>query len=165
MELTGLRELFVDQLKDLYSAEKQIAKALPKMARKCNSRKLAQAFESHLEETKAQIDRLEGIFEHLDVPARAKKCKGMEGLIEEGQELMSEAEGDALDAALVAAAQKVEHYEIAGYGTVRTYARLLGDDWSANLLQQTLDEEGRTDKKLTDLAESEINLQAVEQHV
>jgi len=163
MEVTDLQELFLEQLKDLYSAEKQLMKALPKMAKKANSPKLAKAFEAHLEETKVQAERLERLFEHLEAPARGRKCKGMEGLIEEAQEIMDEAEGDALDAGMIAAAQKVEHYEIASYGTVRTYARLLGDDWAASLLQQTLDEEGRTDKKLTELAENEINLQAVEQ--
>lgn len=162
MEITDLRELFVDELKDVYHAEKQLLKVLPKMAKAAQSQKLAKAFETHLEETKGQVERLEQIFEHLEMPARGKKCKGMEGIIEEGQELMEEAEGDALDAALIGAAQKVEHYEIASYGTLRTYARMLGDDWSAGLLQQTLDEEGETDKKLTQLAESEVNLEAVE---
>ncbi|HOB75569.1 MAG TPA: ferritin-like domain-containing protein [Phycisphaerae bacterium] len=163
MELTDLKELFVEQLKDLYSAEKQISKALPKMAKKATSPKLAKAFELHQQETEGQIERLERIFEHLEVPARARKCKGMEGLLEESQEIMAEAQGETLDAGLIAAAQKVEHYEIASYGTLRTYARILGDNWSASLLQQTLDEEGRTDKKLSELAESEINLQAAEQ--
>jgi ferritin-like metal-binding protein YciE len=163
MEITDLRELFVEELRDLYGAEKQLMKALPKMAKKATSRRLARAFEEHLQETKTQSERLERIFEHLDVTVRAKKCKGMEGIIEEGQEAMSEAEGEALDAALIASAQKAEHYEMAGYGTVRTFARLLGDEWSASLLQQTLDEEGQTDKKLTGLAESEINLAAAEQ--
>lgn len=163
MELTDLKELFVEQLKDLYSAEKQISKALPKMAKKATSPKLAKAFELHQQETEGQIERLERIFEHLEVPARARKCKGMEGLVEEGQEIMGEAQGETLDAGMIAAAQKIEHYEIASYGTVRTYARMLGDDWSASLLQQTLDEEGRTDKKLTELAEREINLQAAAQ--
>jgi ferritin-like metal-binding protein YciE len=163
MEVTDLKELFIEQLKDLYSAEKQIAKVLPKMAKKASSPKLARAFETHLQETEGQIERLERIFEHLELPARARKCKGMEGLVEEGQEIMGEAQGETLDAGMIAAAQKIEHYEIASYGTVRTYARMLGDDWSASLLQQTLDEEGRTDKKLTELAEREINLQAAAQ--
>lgn len=163
MELTDLKQLFVNELKDLYSAEKQLLKALPKMAKKCTSPRLARAFETHLDETKGHVERLESIFEHLDMTPRAKKCKGMEGLIEEGEEMISDAEGQTRDAGLISAAQKIEHYEIAGYGTVRTYARLLGDDWAANLLQQTLDEEARTDKKLTELAESEINLAAAHQ--
>lgn len=163
MEISDLKELFVEQLKDVYSAEKQIMKALPKMAKAANSQKLARAFETHLEETKTQAERLERIFEHFDMPPKAKKCKGMEGLIEEGQEMISEAEGDALDAGLIASAQRVEHYEIAAYGTLRTFARQLGDNWTASLLQQTLDEEGRTDHRLTQLAESEINLEAAHQ--
>jgi ferritin-like metal-binding protein YciE len=162
MEIDDLRDLFVDQLKDLYGAEKQIIKALPKMAKKARSPKLARAFEEHLEETRAQAERLERIFEHLDVSAKAKKCKGMEGILEEGEDDIDNTEGGARDAVMIAAAQRVEHYEMAGYGTVRTFARMLGDDWSAGLLQQTLDEEGRTDKKLTALAESEINLAAAE---
>jgi ferritin-like metal-binding protein YciE len=164
MEVTDLRELFIEHLKDLYSAEKQLVKALPKMAKKCTSPKLAKAFETHLKETQTQAERLERIFEHLEIPARARKCRGMEGLIEEGQEMMGEAEGDVLDAGMIASAQKIEHYEIAGYGTVRTWARMLGDEWSASLLQQTLDEEGRTDRRLTELAEREINV-AAEQEV
>src|SRR5690606_26994598 len=157
MELTDLKQLFVNELKDLYSAEKQLLKALPKMAKKCTSPKLAKAFETHLEETREQVERLESIFEHLDMAPRAKKCKGMEGLIEEGEEMISEAEGETRDAGLISAAQKIEHYEIAGYGTVRTYARLLGDDWIATLPKKTLNEEGRTDKKLTYRVDTEIN--------
>ena len=163
MEINDLRSLLVDELRDLYHAEKQLTKALPKMAKAASSEKLAAAFETHLEETKGHIERLERAFEQLEEPAKTKTCKAMKGLIEEGEEMMDDVEGDAVDAALISAAQKVEHYEIASYGTVRTFAQLLGENEVANLLQQTLDEESRTDKKLTELAESEINLEAIEQ--
>jgi ferritin-like metal-binding protein YciE len=158
-----LEELLVDELKDLYSAENQIIKALPKMAKAASSPELKRAFERHLEETKKQVERLETIGEALEVRLTGKKCVGMEGLIEEGKELISEdLEEDALDAGLIGAAQKVEHYEIAAYGTARTHANMLGYGKAAKLLQQTLDEEGMTDKKLTQLAESIINVEAVE---
>jgi ferritin-like metal-binding protein YciE len=158
-----LQELLVDELKDLYSAENQIIKALPKMAKAASSPELRRAFERHLEETKRQVERLDQIGEALDVRMSGKKCKGMEGLIEEGKEIMSEdLEEDALDAGLIGAAQKVEHYEIAAYGTARAHASMLGLNKIAKLLQQTLDEEGATDKKLTQLAESIINVEAVE---
>lgn len=161
MKLTNLEDLFVDELKDLYSAENQILKALPKMVKAASHPELQQAFQQHLEQTREHVARLEKIFDKLDASPRGKKCKAMEGLIEEGKEIMDEdAEPSVLDAALIGAAQRVEHYEIAGYGCVRTYARLLGDEQSANLLQQTLDEEGETDKKLTQLAESVINVHA-----
>jgi ferritin-like metal-binding protein YciE len=160
MEMETLRELFVEQLKDLYSAENQIIKALPKMIKTASSDQLKAGFEEHLEQTKGHVERLENIFEELDESPRGKKCKGMEGLLAEGKELMEEdAEEDVLDAGLIAAAQHVEHYEIAGYGCVRTYAELLGMKNAAKLLQQTLDEEKETDKKLSKLAES-INVQA-----
>ena len=156
-----LEELLVDELKDLYSAENQIIKALPKMAKAAASPELKRAFERHLEETKRQVDRLEQIGEALDTRLTGKKCKGMEGLIEEGKELMSEnLDEDALDAGLIGAAQKVEHYEIAAYGTARAHAGLLGLNKAVKLLQQTLDEESSTDKKLSDLAESLINVEA-----
>ena len=162
-ETNPLQELLVDELKDIYNAENQIIKALPKMAKAASSPELKRAFERHLEETKRQVERLDQIGEALDVRMTGKKCKGMEGLIEEGKEIMSEdLEDDALDAGLIGAAQKVEHYEIAAYGTARAHANLLGLNKIAKLLQQTLDEEGATDKKLTQLAESIINVEAVE---
>ena len=158
-----LQELLVDELKDLYNAENQIIKALPRMAKAASSPELKRAFERHLEETKRQVERLDQIGEALDVRMTGKKCKGMEGLIEEGKEIMSEdLEDNALDAGLIGAAQKVEHYEIAAYGTARAHANMLGLNKIAKLLQQTLDEEGATDKKLTQLAESIVNVEAVE---
>jgi ferritin-like metal-binding protein YciE len=161
MQMNDLHDLFVHELRDLYSAEKQLVAALPKMARKAKSTQLRQSFTQHLEQTRDHVDRLDRIFRKLGVSSRGPKCQGMEGLIEEGKDLIEdEPEPEVLDAGLIAAAQKVEHYEIAGYGTVRTYAQLLGDDESARLLQQTLDEEGETDKKLTRLAVSSVNLQA-----
>jgi ferritin-like metal-binding protein YciE len=162
MEIDSLQKLYVDELKDLYSAEKQIIQALPRMAKKASNPQLRAAFEEHLEVTKKQVERLDQIFERLERSPRGKKCKGMEGLIEEGKEMMQEdMDPEVLDAALISAAQKVEHYEIAGYGTVRTYAQLLGEEEDARLLQLTLDEEGETDKKLTQLAESSVNVEAL----
>ena len=161
-EMDSLRELYVEGIKDLYSAENQILKALPKMAKAASSPQLQQAFQMHLEQTQGQVQRLERIFEKLGASPKGKTCKAMEGLVAEGEELLKEdADPAVLDAGLIAAAQRVEHYEIAGYGTVRTYARLLKDNEAAQLLQQTLDEEGETDKKLTQLAESGINVEAV----
>jgi len=161
MQMQDLEDLFVDQLRDLYNAEKQLTKALPKMAKKASDDQLRQAFTMHLEQTEEHVQRLEQIFEKLGKRAGGKTCKAMQGLIEEGKELMEEdAEPEVLDAGLIAAAQRVEHYEIAGYGTVRAYAKLLGNNDAARLLQKTLDEEGDTDKKLTQLAESTINVQA-----
>jgi ferritin-like metal-binding protein YciE len=160
MKLESLRDLYVDELKDLYSAENQLLKALPKMAKAASSAALRSGFEGHLEETKGQVVRLETIFKELDASPKGKKCKAMEGLIEEGKEVMEEdAEPAVMDAALIAAAQRVEHYEMAGYGTVRTYAQLLGFERAAKLLQQTLEEEGAADKKLTKLAQR-INVDA-----
>lgn len=162
-ETNPLEELLVDELKDLYSAENQLVKALPKMAKAARSPELKRAFERHLEETRRQVERLNQIGETLDVKLTGKKCKGMEGLIEEGKELMEEDfDENAIDAGLIGAAQKVEHYEIAAYGTARTHATLLGYNKIAKLLQQTLDEESATDKKLTALAESIINVEAVQ---
>jgi ferritin-like metal-binding protein YciE len=162
MEIDSLQKLYVDELKDIYSAEKQILQALPRMAKKATNLQLRQGFEEHLEQTKVQVERLDRIFEGLERSPRGKKCKAMEGLIEEGKEMMAEdMEPEVMDAALIAAAQKVEHYEIASYGTVRSYAQLMGRDEDAGLLQQTLQEEGETDKKLTQLAESSINVEAV----
>jgi ferritin-like metal-binding protein YciE len=160
MKMATLKDLFVEELKDLYSAEKQLIKALPKMAKAATSEDLKEGFLEHLEQTKGHAERLEQVFELLGQKPRAKTCKAMEGLIEEGKELLEEdAESEVLDAGLIAAAQRVEHYEIAGYGCVRTYAELLGEDEARELLQQTLDEEAETDKKLTQLAE-QINVEA-----
>jgi ferritin-like metal-binding protein YciE len=162
-ETNPLEELLVDELKDLYSAETQIVKALPKMAKGASSPDLKRAFERHLDETRRQVERLNQIGEALEIKLTGKKCKGMEGLIEEGKELLEEdLDENALDAGLIGAAQKVEHYEIAAYGTARTHAEMLGYSKVARLLQQTLNEEGATDKKLTQLAESIINVEAVE---
>jgi ferritin-like metal-binding protein YciE len=162
MKIDSLQNLYISELKDLYNAEKQIIKALPKMAKAASSSELQQAFKEHLEETKQHVSRLEQVFESLGKSASGKTCKGMEGIIEEGEEMISEAKDDSVrDAALIAAAQRVEHYEIAAYGTVRTYAQQLSRNDDARLLQQTLDEEGNTDKRLTDLAESMINVEAV----
>jgi ferritin-like metal-binding protein YciE len=162
VKLDSLQKLYVEELKDLYSAENQILKALPKMVKAATSPELQSAFQLHLEQTKGQVQRLEQIFETLGKSPKGKTCKAMEGLVAEGEELMGQkSEPEVLDAGLIAAAQRVEHYEIAGYGTVRTYAQLLGDQTAASLLQQTLDEEGETDKKLSQLAESLINPQAV----
>jgi ferritin-like metal-binding protein YciE len=164
MEMESLRELYVDELKDLWSAETQITKALPKMMKAASNPKLKKAFNTHLKQTERHVKRLERIFKELDESPRGKKCVGMEGLIKEGQELIKEKpEADVLDAGLIAAAQHVEHYEIAGYGCVRTWARQMGEDRQAELLQETLDEEEQTDRLLTELAESEINVEAEEE--
>ncbi|HEY8967064.1 MAG TPA: ferritin-like domain-containing protein [Candidatus Methylacidiphilales bacterium] len=159
-KLNSLQELFVQELKDLYSAETQLIKALPKMAKAASSPTLKEGFEKHLEETKGHAERLEKIMDELGESPRGKSCKAMKGLIEEGSEVLSEeGEESVIDAALIAAAQRVEHYEIAGYGTARTFARLLGHDAIADELQRTLDEEAATDKALTEAAE-EINVDA-----
>jgi ferritin-like metal-binding protein YciE len=160
MKMESLRELFVEELKDLYSAENQILKALPKMIKAASSKELKKGFEEHLEQTKGHVERLEQIFEGLDDSPKGKKCKGMEGLLEEGKDWMEEdAEPEVMDAGLIAAAQHVEHYEMAGYGCVRTYAELLGNKRAAQILQKTLDEEKQTDSKLTNLA-TKINVEA-----
>ena len=161
-EENPLQELLVDELKDLYSAENQIIKALPKMIKACESPELKRAFERHLEETRRQVDRLDQIGEELEIKMTGKKCKGMEGLIAEGKEHLEELDEENIDAGLIGDAQKIEHYEIAAYGTARTHAELLGLRRVAKLLQQTLDEEGATDKKLTALAESVANVEAVQ---
>jgi ferritin-like metal-binding protein YciE len=159
--LASLRDLYVNELRDLYSAENQIVKALPKMVKAASSPELKRALEEHLEITERQVERLERIFEKLDEKPKGKKCVAMEGLIEEGKELISEDADDSVrDAGLICAAQKVEHYEMAGYGTVRTFARMMGDEEAAELLQQTLDEEGDADKRLTALAENISNPRA-----
>ena len=163
MEMDSLQELLVEEMRDLYSAENQLLKALPKMAKKASNAQLKRAFETHLRETEGQVQRLQKIFEKLGKKPTGKKCAAMEGLIEEGKEMMAEdMDDETMDAALISAAQKVEHYEIASYGTVRTWAQLLGDDQTARALQQTLDEEGKTDKLLTELAESTINIEAAQ---
>lgn len=161
MKLDSIENLFIHELKDLLSAEKQLVKALPKMAKGASSEALREGFEEHLEQTKGHVERLEQVFERLDKSPRAEHCKAMEGLIEEGSELLEE-DGDprVKDAALIAAAQRIEHYEISGYGTARTLAELLGLDKAVDLLQQTLDEEKATDEKLTELAVSEVNVEA-----
>jgi ferritin-like metal-binding protein YciE len=162
MALESLQELYLEQLKDLHSAERQIIEALPKMIEQTTHPELRRGFEMHLEQTKEQLRRLDQIGQRAGQKLTGHKCKGMEGLIEEGEELMEKrADSDVLDAALIAAAQRVEHYEMAGYGCARTYARLLGLEDDAKLLQQTLDEEGETDHKLTELAERTINIEAL----
>ncbi|HET9099477.1 MAG TPA: ferritin-like domain-containing protein [Acidobacteriaceae bacterium] len=146
-------KLFINELKDLYNAEKQITRALPKLAKAASSDELRRAFETHLEETHLQIERLDRVFEMIGQRASGKTCKGMKGLLEEGEETMKEAEeGGIRDAAMISAAQRVEHYEMAAYGTVRTLADLMGQREISKLLQETLDEEGNTDKKLTEIA-------------
>jgi ferritin-like metal-binding protein YciE len=161
MEHQALKELYIDELKDIYNAENQLVKALPKMAKAANSDELRNGFEEHLEQTRGHVQRLEQIFKGLGEKPSGKKCKGMEGLVAEGQEMMDEDfEDDLMDAALISAAQRVEHYEIAAYGTVRTYAELLGEENAVTLLEQTLQEEKETDQKLTDLA-SDINVKAM----
>jgi ferritin-like metal-binding protein YciE len=154
MATQGLKELYIDELKDLYSAENQLVKALPKMAKGADSDELRQGFEKHLEQTKGHVHRLEQIFEALGESPKGKKCKGMEGLIEEGSEALHEGyEGNILDAALIGAAQRVEHYEIAAYGTARAMAEVLGERNHVSLLSETLQEEKETDEKLTELAQ------------
>jgi len=161
MHLKTLKDLYIEEIKDLYSAERQLVKALPKMAKAANAPELQQAFRTHLKQTTEHAARLEQICSELGVSPRGKKCVGMEGLIQEGRELIEEhPDPDVLDAGLISKAQHVEHYEMAGYGTVRTYARQLGLESQAQLLQQTLNEEGETDHLLTELAESGINLEA-----
>ena len=161
MKLDTLTDLYIHELRDLYSAEKQLIRALPKMAKAATNEKLSAAFELHLEETKEHANRLEQLLSNHGKSTRGPKCKAMEGLVEEGKELMEEeADPEVLDVGLIGAAQKVEHYEIAGYGTARSLAELIGDEEGQKILQQTLDEEGATDKKLTELALSEINISA-----
>lgn len=159
----GLKALYIDELKDLYSAENQLVKALPKMAKGAASEDLRKGFEEHLEQTKGHVQRLEQIFDSLGESPKGKKCKGMEGLIEEGSEVLKDRyEDSVLDAALIGAAQRVEHYEIAGYGTVRAIAEELGENEHVSLLTETLEEEKETDEKLTQLAQdanSESNVE------
>jgi ferritin-like metal-binding protein YciE len=161
MKESSVKELYVDELRDLYSAENQLVKALPKMAKSATSPELRAGFENHLRQTEEHVLRLEKVFKQLDQSPKGKHCKGMEGLIEEGKELIAEDPGpEELDAGLIAAAQRVEHYEMAGYGCVRTYAQLLGEDEAVALLDKTLNEERETDSKLTQLAEK-INVEAM----
>jgi len=161
MKLESLRELFTQELQDIYSAEKMILKALPKMVQKASNASLRDAFEEHRIQTEGHVRRLDQVFDQLkDIDREDKKCKGMEGIIKENEDLLKEdAEPEVLDAGMISGAQRVEHYEIAAYGTVRTYASLLGNQSWAQLLQQTLDEEKQTNQKLSDLAER-INLEA-----
>jgi ferritin-like metal-binding protein YciE len=161
VKIQSLQDLFVDELRDLYNAENQLVKALPKMAKSANATDLPDAIEEHLEQTKNHVERLEQIFEKLDVSPKGKKCLGMQGLIAEGKEVLNEdMEENVLDAAVIAAAQRVEHYEMAGYGTARTFAKMLGQKEATQLLQETLNEESEANEKLTQLAESHINAEA-----
>jgi len=156
-----LHELFVDELRDILGAEKQLLQGLKKMSSKAVSETLKQAFETHRAETEEQIERLKQVFASINLTARAKKCKAMEGLLSEAEEIIEEFEGDeALDAALISAAQKVEHYEIASYGCLVTYATLMEHEEARDLLQMTLDQEKETDSKLTEIAMSEANVSA-----
>ena len=163
MKMQTLKDLYIDELKDTYDAEQQLLKALPKMAKEASNEELRAAFEQHLDQTHTQVERLEQIFEELGEKPKGKKCEAMKGLLEEAKSMMEEAEDeDVADAAMIGSAQKVEHYEIAAYGTLRTYAELLGFDEQAELLQETLDEEKETDENLTELAVSCINMDANE---
>jgi ferritin-like metal-binding protein YciE len=162
MAVRSVNDLLLDELRDIYHAEKQLVKALPKVARRAKSEKLRQAVEHHLEETKGQVDRLEQVFDKLDARPRGKRCEAMEGLIEEAEEMMEEITApEVLDAALIAAAQKVEHYEIASYGTVQALAEELGHSEVAQLLEETLNEEKNADQKLNQIALSEVNKTAL----
>jgi ferritin-like metal-binding protein YciE len=161
MQLETLKDLYIHELNDLYSAEQQLLKALPKMAKAARNKELAAGFQEHLEQTKGHAQRLEQILSSHKQTSRGPKCKGMEGIVAEGAELIEEeADEEVKDAGLISAAQRVEHYEMAGYGTARTYADLLSDKEGANLLQMTLEEERATDQKLTKLAKSVINVAA-----
>jgi ferritin-like metal-binding protein YciE len=163
MKMQTLKDLYIDELKDIYDAENQIVKALPKMAKEAGNEELRAAIEQHLDQTQTQIERLEQIFEELGEKAKGTKCEATKGLLEEAKKMMEDAEDeDVRDAAIIGSAQKVEHYEIAAYGTLRTYAELLGFDEQAELLQETLDEEKETDENLTELAVTCINMEANE---
>lgn len=162
MKLESLKDLYLEQLKDLYSAETQLVEALPKMAEAASARDLRQAFNDHLRQTAEHVRRLERIFQDLGDSPKGHTCEGMKGLVKEGEEMIKmQGEPAVLDAGLIAAAQRVEHYEIAGYGTVRTYAELLGRSEHVSLLERTLQEEEDTDEKLTQLAESHVNEEAL----
>jgi ferritin-like metal-binding protein YciE len=161
MKLENLHDVLVHELRDLYSAEKQLTKALPKMAKAASNPDLAAGFEKHLEQTEEHVNRLESIFKELEVSSRGDKCKGMEGLLKEGSKVLEEdAPGAVTDALLISAAQRVEHYEIAGYGSAISFAELLGQGNIAKILRETLSEEKETDKKLTEIAETAVNLEA-----
>ena len=159
-KMDTLDELYTDLLKDLYSAEKQLVKTLPKMAKAAQSSDLQRAFNEHLSQTERHVERIEKIFTDLDGSPRGKKCVGMEGLVKEGDEILKETDKGAMDAGLIAAAQKVEHYEMAGYGTARTWAQMMGHSKAARILQETLDEESQANEKLTKIAESHANVEA-----
>ena len=161
MPATSLQELFVEELRDIYDGEKRLLRALPKMAKAAESEELQTAFNTHLRETERQVSRLEQVFRGIGQPVRGKKCDGIMGIVEEGNRAMRELEGPVLDAALIAGAQKVEHYEIATYGTLAHFADLLGDERAKNLLGETLDEEKATDAKLNTLAKSDVNREAL----
>ena len=162
--IDSLESLLQDELKDIYDAEKQITKALPKMIKKAGADELRSAFEEHLQQTEQQIERLEQVFEQLELPARGKKCVGMQNLIKEGQDMIADAEDeDTRDALMIAAAQKIEHYEIAAYGTLRVWANLLGHGEAASLFEETLEEEKETDQRLTSIAESFVNQAAADE--
>jgi len=164
MKLDSLRTLWIEEMRDLYNAEHQLLKALPKMAKRASTPELKEAFESHLEETRTHVERLEEIFAKLGKKPGGKTCKAMKGLVEEGSEMLKEDGPDSvIDAGIIAAAQRVEHYEMAGYGAARTFASLLGEDDAEELLQTTLDEEGAADEKLTEIAESIVNEEAEEE--
>jgi ferritin-like metal-binding protein YciE len=157
-----LEKLYINELRDLYSAENQLLKALPKMAKGASSAELKEAFENHLAETETHVERLEHIFKDLEENPKGKTCHGMKGLIEEGSEILEEeGEESVLDAGIIVAAQKVEHYEMAGYGSVRAFAQLLGQEEAAQLLQTTLDEESKANELLSQLAETTVNAEAV----
>jgi ferritin-like metal-binding protein YciE len=158
--MSMLRETFLEELADIYDAEKQLLKALPKMAQAAQHEDLRRAFEEHLEQTEGQVERLEQVFEVIGEEPKGKGCKAMEGMVREGDELIKERKGDA---ALICAAQKVEHYEIASYGSLQSWARLLGEEEAADLLEETLDEERDTDERLTEVAESAINVEENEE--
>jgi ferritin-like metal-binding protein YciE len=160
MKITTLEDLLVDELKDIYSAENQLIKALPKMAKATQAEDLRNAFEHHLEQTRTHVTRIEQICADLNIKPGGKKCKGMEGLLEEGNEILEDAQNEPLEAGLVGAAQRVEHYEIAAYGTARAHARQLGYMKAAEILGETLEEEKEANRILTELAENEINVQA-----
>ena len=163
MKLDSLRTLWVEEMRDLYNAENQLLKALPKMAKSASTPELKEAFETHLEETRTHVERLDEIFGKLGKKPTGKTCKAMKGLVEEGSEMMQHDGPDSvLDAGIIAAAQRVEHYEIAGYGAARTFASILGEDEAEDLLQETLDEEGAADEKLTEIAEGIVNEEAEE---
>ena len=161
MELETLKDLYIHELKDLFSAEQQLVKALPKMAKAASNKELAAGFQEHLEQTRGHAQRLEQILSRHKASTRGPKCKGMQGIVAEGAEMIEEeADDEVKDAGLIAAAQRVEHYEMAAYGTARTFARQLGREAIANELQETLDEEGNADKILTEIAEGAVNIRA-----